>query len=637
MKIRILLLSLLVAANLAAKNIDDFRAASPDELGMKSVDWAPGAPAVILDWVQRSDDVNFRSSEYVRIKVLTEEGRKYGDVEIKWYPKVWDLRSLDARVTRPDGTIVPFTGKTYDKTVWKTSGLHLMSRSFAVPDLHPGDILEYRYDLVMREKWVIDSRFTLQHALPVLRELVWLRAYEKQFTSYFLYNGLPAGKKPARNGDHFELELTNVPAFEKESYAPPEKELKPWVNFFYIEGTVVDPNVYWSNHGQLLTSQIEKFAKNGDVVSAEAKSVTAGETTSLGKLRKIYARVQKVRNLSFEDEKTSAEQAAMKDNKSADDVLRNGYGTASEISRTFAAMARAAGFDANEIRVGERDEQFFSQGLPVAEQLSGEVTRVTVDGKAMDFDAGTPGAPFGVVSWPKSHVPGMLITSKAKAAWLITPEATAADAKVTRKADLRIENNALKGKLTLTYEGQEALSSRVKNHNNDDAAVQKALIDHAKEWFPESTIKVTNVTGMKDFDGPVVVELDVDTTSLGSFAGSRIMVPMSVFASTSKNPFAPESRKHDIYFPYAWTESDDVTIAVPDGYTVESLPASTTYDVSTAALKTSYATAGKSVHFTRNFEVRSVFFPAESYSPLRKFFARVAAADQEQVVLKKNG
>ncbi len=636
MKARLLLLSVALAASAFAKNIDDFRNATPEELAMKSVAMAPGAAAVILDWVQRSDDVNFQRSEYVRIKIFTDEGRKYGDVEIPYEPKLWDVRRLEARVTMPDGSIVPFNGKIYDKTVYKTGGTHVVSKTFGIPGLQPGCILEYRYDMTMRDKYVIDSRFTLQHTLPALHVLVWERAYEKQFTSYFLFKGLPAGKHPTRIGDHFELELENVPAFEKERYAPPEKELKPWVNFFYIEGTVVDPTVYWSNQGQLLTSQIEKFiGKGGGAAAAEANAAAAGATTSEAKLRKLYARAQKLRNLTFEGEKTDAEQGGMKENNSADDALRNGYGTASEISRTFASMARAAGFDANEIRVGERDDAFFSQSLPVVEQLSSEVTQISVDGKVLCFDAGTPGAPYGVVAWQKSHVPGLLVTPRGKATWVMTPEQRAADARITRKAALRIENGTIKGKVSITYDGQEALVRRVTHHNDDDAATRKALVEMAKAWFPEATITVRNVTGMAAADGPVVVDMDVEASAVGSFAGSRAIIPLSVFGVSAKNPFAAATRKHPIYFSYARIESDDVTIDVPDDYTVESLPADTTYDVTTAAYTTRYTAEGKSLHFTRDFQVRSLFFPAESYSALRNFFSKVAAADQEQIALKK--
>jgi hypothetical protein len=53
----------------------DFRPATPEELALKDVSYAPGAPAVILDWVEVDDDTESYASEYYRIKILTEEGR----------------------------------------------------------------------------------------------------------------------------------------------------------------------------------------------------------------------------------------------------------------------------------------------------------------------------------------------------------------------------------------------------------------------------------------------------------------------------------------------------------------------------------------------------------------------------------
>jgi hypothetical protein len=76
---RFLVLSLsvlLVAGSAAARNIDDFRNATPEELAMKSAPMAPGAAAVILDWVQRKDDVDFQESAYVRVKIFTDDGRQ---------------------------------------------------------------------------------------------------------------------------------------------------------------------------------------------------------------------------------------------------------------------------------------------------------------------------------------------------------------------------------------------------------------------------------------------------------------------------------------------------------------------------------------------------------------------------------
>src|SRR5271166_6176167 len=63
---------------------DRFQAVSAEELAMKSEPLAPGAPAIILLRQVDRDDNGTTSHEdnYVRIKILTGEGRKYADVEI---------------------------------------------------------------------------------------------------------------------------------------------------------------------------------------------------------------------------------------------------------------------------------------------------------------------------------------------------------------------------------------------------------------------------------------------------------------------------------------------------------------------------------------------------------------------------
>jgi len=87
---------------------DFFKTATPAELAMKDVAIAPGASAVILDWVQHSDDANQRSAEYVRIKVLKDEGKKYGDISITHVPLLTNLEKIKARVTKPDGLVAVF-------------------------------------------------------------------------------------------------------------------------------------------------------------------------------------------------------------------------------------------------------------------------------------------------------------------------------------------------------------------------------------------------------------------------------------------------------------------------------------------------------------------------------------------------
>ena len=147
-------------------------------------------------------------------------------------------------------------------------------------------------------------------------------------------------------------------------------------------------------------------------------------------------------------------------------------------------------------------------------------------------------------------------------------------------------------------------------------------------------VKIVSLSGLKSVDDPIVATFDVELPSLGSFAASRAILPLSVFAASSKNPFAPAQRKLPISFSHSWTEEDDVTLEMPEGYAVESLPKGVSWDVGAATFKTAYASDEKSVHFTRAFQVYSRFFDTTAYDPIRKFFGAVTAADQEQAVLK---
>lgn len=100
---------------------DDWQPISQDELKMTSLPEAPGAPAVVLyRQVDRDDNAKSGNEQnYVRIKILTEEGRKYADVEIPYFHDQGNIIAIRARTVRPDGSIVSFDGKAYDKTIVK--------------------------------------------------------------------------------------------------------------------------------------------------------------------------------------------------------------------------------------------------------------------------------------------------------------------------------------------------------------------------------------------------------------------------------------------------------------------------------------------------------------------------------------
>src|ERR1700743_1713333 len=179
---------------------DDWLPISQDELKMTSVPEAPGAPAVILyRQVDRDDSAKTgNEQDYVRIKILTEEGRKYADVEIPYFRDQGTIVGLRARTIRPDGSIAMFEGKAYDKTIVKARNVKYLAKTFTLPDVQVGSIIEYRYTEETGGNLVYDSEWILSNELFTKMGKFSLRPNKDFALRWSWQIGLPSGVQPPK-------------------------------------------------------------------------------------------------------------------------------------------------------------------------------------------------------------------------------------------------------------------------------------------------------------------------------------------------------------------------------------------------------------------------------------------------------
>ena len=174
------------ALTMAASASQGFQPISPEELKMTGEPLAPGAPAIILYREVNRDDsgVDTREDNYVRIKILTEEGRKYADVEIPFLKEQNDVSGVKARTIRPDGAVVNFDGKIYEKALVKRKGIRFMAKTFTLPDVQVGGIIEYSYSYDFKEKYIFDSHWILNEELFTKKAKFSLRPYEPRYENW---------------------------------------------------------------------------------------------------------------------------------------------------------------------------------------------------------------------------------------------------------------------------------------------------------------------------------------------------------------------------------------------------------------------------------------------------------------------
>ena len=629
---------------------DDHPPVSQDELKMTSEPLAPGAAAIILYRQVDRDDRQEATHEmnFVRIKILKEEGRKYADVEIP-YDKgsTTEIVNIQARTIHADGSISEFKNKPFDKSVVKAKGVKYMAKTFTLPDVQVGSVIEYSYTLILPEGALYDSRWILSDELFTRRAKFSLKpfSYSGEFSSVrvrWSWHRLPPGtKEPEQGKDNVvRLEAQNIPAFQTEDYMPPANELKSRVDFIYTSDPEADPAKYWRNRAKEFDSSVENFAgRRKAMEQAVDQIVSAGDTPEI-KLQKIYERVQKLRNLSAEHDKTTREQKRdkQKDNSNVEDVWKHGYGYSNQLNWLFLALVRAAGIEAYPVYVADRYHYFFDRGMMDANKLDYDLVLVKFNGNDLYCDPGVAFTPFGLVMWPETGVEGLRL-DKEGGTWITTPMPKSSSSQVLRRANLTLaENGDLEGTFTVTFTGLKAMELRREEHDDDDADKKKTLEDEAKGYVPvASEVELTNKPDWISSSTPLVAEFKLKVDGWASAAGRKSMLPVGLFTADEKNVFTHADRVYPIYFEYPMEKNDDITIALPAGWQVSSLPKETMQDGHVVLYSLKAEENKTSVHITRKFSSDILLMDQKYYPALRNFYESVRTADEEQVLLQPGG
>lgn len=628
-----------------------FQPISRDELSMTSEPLAPGAPAIILyRQVDRDDNVHTpHEDNYVRIKILTEEGRKYADVEIPFFKENEDVVTVKARTTRSDGSIVDFGGKVFEKNLvkGKVGGVPFkyLAKTFTLSDVQVGSIIEYSYTLDFNQYTLLDSHWMLSDELFTKKARFTLKpfmdSYYGVYSLRWSWNDLPANAVPKQGPDNIvRMEASNIPAFQTEDFMPPANELKSRVDFIYQQGfSEPDQEHFWKHFGKQRNGQLDSFVGKRKAMEEAVSQIVSPADPPETKLLKIYDRVQKLRNTSYEVRKTEQEQKRAKEkveeSVNEEDVWKRGYGNGAQLTWLFLGLARAAGFEAYGCWVAGRREYFFTPVTMQEEKLNSNVVLVKLNGKDLYFDPGGAFTPFGLLEWSETGVPGLRL-DKDGGTWIQTTLPQASESRIERTGKLKLSDTGdLEGKLTITYIGLEAMYRRLEERHADEVERKKYLEELATAQIGSAAeAELTNKPDWTSSETPLVAEFDLKIPGWASNAGRRVVIPAAIFTAEEKGVFEHANRVHPIYFEYPHQKVDDVTVELPAGWQTSSLPKARDNDAHVVAYALKVEEGPGTLRLTRKLTVDVLVLDPKYYAALRNFFQGVRSGDAEQIVLQ---
>jgi hypothetical protein len=626
---------------------EDWLPVTQQDLSINAVPDNPGAPAIQLYYehlINDQDPADGYAFFYKRIKILNDKGIRYADVEIPFLPQE-SISGIKARTIHPDGKITDYTGKPFEKTLIKSRGFKINAKTFTLPDVTVGSIVEWRYRVghgtsLVSDEWVV------QHELFTVKEYFRLKAYQGRMITEdgdepaqvsLNYTRLPPNVKPRLKGDTFEMDAQNIPAFEAEENMPPEDSYKPHVRFFYGSRDILSPDKFWQNLGRKINDEVERFIGNSQEVRQAAAQAVGEETDPEKKLRKLYARAQEIRNLTYERSRTEEEKKKenLKKNNNAADVVKHGYGDREDITRLFIALVRASGMPASIAEVSNREDRLFEKGVLSRSELDSELAIVSNNGKEIYLDPGTQFCPYGLIRWFRTST-AALRPDKNGGTFVNVPASNYDQAIIARTANMTFNaDGSLKGEITVQFKGLHALELRLEALRTDEAGRKKNLEDEMSRWLTAgAVVKLTDSKAWDKKDEPVVAVFDVEIPGFATVAGKRILMPATLFQAANVQGFRHAERKFPVYFPFNYAEEDSITIKFPSGYSSESVPQNQAVSLPYARYQSvSQFSAGQLVT-QRQLLMNGMYFEVPRYPEIKGFFNSVQSGDEQQVVLR---
>jgi hypothetical protein len=287
------------------------------------------------------------------------------------------------------------------------------------------------------------------------------------------------------------------------------------------------------------------------------------------------------------------------------------------------------------MKVVNRDKTLFNQNYLNFFQLDDLVIVLSSGGKEIFLDPGEKMCPFQMVHWKHSGAGGVRQTDKG-AGPSMTPLLPYSANTVTRRAELTLSNDgSITGKLQFGFIGQEALHWRQEALTQEEAVLKQDFEGWMTRQLPSGArAQFVRFAKLDDADSDLVAYAAISGVP-GSATGKRLLLPGTFFADAGTQVFIEQpNRTQPVDMHYAEQVKDGVVYHLPAGFSVESLPPATSIPWPTyAILQIKTSATGSDVTATHTLARAFSFLSADEYAPLRDFYQKVAAADQQQLVL----
>lgn len=595
-----------------------------------------------------------------RIKIYKKEGYEWANQQV-WYRNTTNLKE---KVFFTDAVTYNLVNGKVEKTKLKSDGSfdeviskYRGQKKITMPNVKEGSIIEFRYTIKCPNPGIIRD-WDFQTSIPInYSEL------KVAYPEYYVFNPRQKGyifpkvttlKNPRsitinskeRTGtylsktefssdkfEYLETEITYVaedfPALKDESFV---NNIENYTSSVQHELSLVHfPNSPMKEFSTDWNSVVKTIYEYDDFGPELNKTGYFEED-----LKKMLA------GINGQDERIWAILNFVKANikwngytgYSCDNGVKKAYkektGNIADINLMLTAMLRSSGLTANPVLLSTR-----SNGIalfPNRNAFDYVVAAVETPNGYILLDAtdkySTPNVlPFRTLNWM-----GRLIRKDGSSQEIDLMPKKASNDIVFMNYDIDAEGH-VKGKTRRQCSDYNAMITR----ENFEKLKEEEYLEKLENNSGKIEISEYSRTNEKDLLAPAIETYSFTGNNLCELIGGKIYVNPMLFFAKDKNPFKQDVREYPVDFGYPFLDKYNITIKIPEGYTVETLPAAVAYNMENnlGSFKFNIAANDNVLQLSIAHQINEAIVTTEQYEMLKEYYKGMIEKQTEKIVLKR--
>lgn len=653
---RTLIAGLCCLASLTTLAQDDFEFAKPTstEFEMKNYDRDTSANAVVLREYGRafisSVDGNLVYNYHVRIKVFNSKGFSKGEIAIPIQDQSGDLFEKISEIRGvtfypDDKGLIQKTD--LDKTQVfkeKKAGKYHNLVKFVLPNLRPGSIIEYAYQI--ESPFVFNFRtWEFQDDIPKIYS-----EFSPSIPAIYNYNiSLRGPYKLTKQDGKLEKEcyspgggfkadcsrmiyaMEHIPAFKEEAFMTAASnykaamyfELSDYVNFY---GTKIQVTKEWKD--------VDHELKTYESFGSQLKKKDFFKDNIPAKIIAISNEKEKAKAIfEFFQSWFKWNNYYGKYSESIKKAFDSHSGSSADINLGLIAAMNASGLNAEPVLLSTRDNGLVNNLFPILSDFDYVVCKVNIGDTYYLLDATDPLVSFGLLPLRCINDRGRVVPFSKPSYWI--------DLKASQKESKTItvqltigENGKASGTISIFSVGYEALEKRkkIKKFNSTDAYVENLDENLTKIKILKPTI--TNLDSL-DLTLSEIYEVEIDVSDKSD--KDRLHLNPFFIDKLAENPFKLQERTYPVDLGAASETKIIMQIEFPEKFELANKPDDLGLALPNGGGRFLCAVTvdGKSVAFMNHRQLNKAIYSTEEYHYLKELYNKILQSQQIDLVFKK--